>query len=192
MIRITSLLDGAVQHLTPVTLAQWQYTSAYFNGDSVLVELFDQAGHAPQYSVDVTELIVGRPTPASRSDKSLCGPDSRQLSTFKKSGRFIGSGGCTGWLIDDSQGCFLTVHHCGTDSTGRGVMEFEVPPFPGDSHWARDRSPPSRAPGLLSISPFLVLLFPLIAPFLFFFFLGTVFHGSHLPSSCQRLCWNWQ
>ena len=26
----------------------------------------------------------------------------------------------------------------------------------------------------------------------FFFFLGTVFHGSHLPSSCQRLCWNWQ
>ena len=127
MIRITSLLDGAVQHLTPVTLAQWQYTSAYFNGDSVLVELFDQAGHAPQYSVDVTELIVGRPTPASRSDKSLCGPDSRQLSTFKKSGRFIGSGGCTGWLIDDSQGCFLTAHHCGTDSTGGGVMEFEVP-----------------------------------------------------------------
>jgi len=44
MLRITSLLDGAVQHLTPTTLAQWQFRSAFFNGDSVLVELFAENG----------------------------------------------------------------------------------------------------------------------------------------------------
>ena len=34
---------------------------------------------------------------------------------------------CSGWLINDRNGCFLSAHHCGVDSTGSGVMEFEVP-----------------------------------------------------------------
>ena len=36
---LTSLKDGAVQHLNAETLDQWQNTSAYFNGDAVKVEL---------------------------------------------------------------------------------------------------------------------------------------------------------
>ena len=126
LIRITSLLDGAVQHLNPKTLAQWQYTSAYFNGDSVLVEFFDQAGHASDYAVQVVAIQAGLPTLISK-DKSLCGPDSRELSSFKRSGRYLGSGGCSGCLINDRNGCFLSAHHCGVDATGSGVMEFEVP-----------------------------------------------------------------
>jgi len=30
-------------------------------------------------------------------------------------------------MINDKKNCFLTAHHCGTDSTGGGVMEFQVP-----------------------------------------------------------------
>jgi len=150
LIRLTSILDGAVQHLNMETLAQWQYTSAYFNGDSVLVELFDQGGRAASnYVVEVEALYVGRPTlpkqlknadlkdQAALPERSLCGPDSRVLSSHKKSGRFLGGGGCTGWLIDDQNHCFLTAQHCGTDDEGSGVMEFEVPlslSLPGGGH----------------------------------------------------------
>ena len=38
-VRITSLLDGAYQVLNEVSMRQWGHTSAYFNGDAVLVEL---------------------------------------------------------------------------------------------------------------------------------------------------------
>jgi len=43
---------------------------------------------------------------------SLCGPDSRELSKFKRSARYFGSGGCTAWIINDKNNCFLSAHHC--------------------------------------------------------------------------------
>jgi hypothetical protein len=46
-LRITSLRDGAVQYLDAVTIKQWSYTSAYFNGSAVLVELLAHPGTAP-------------------------------------------------------------------------------------------------------------------------------------------------
>ena len=39
-IEITSLKDGGMQRLNQEQLGQWQYTSAYFNGEAVTIELF--------------------------------------------------------------------------------------------------------------------------------------------------------
>ena len=39
LLRMTSLLDGEVQTLDAFDLDMWSHTSAYFNGDAVLLEL---------------------------------------------------------------------------------------------------------------------------------------------------------
>src|SRR5262245_6461359 len=54
---ITSMLDGAAQYLNATHLAQWQNTSAYFNGDTVRIELFAYAGTGPN-QVRVAELVA--------------------------------------------------------------------------------------------------------------------------------------
>ena len=46
-LRITSLLDGAVQTLDATHLRQWRYTSSYFNGGSVLIEIVADSGADP-------------------------------------------------------------------------------------------------------------------------------------------------
>ena len=38
LLRLTSLRDGAVQEMNALHVQQWQQTSAYFNGDVVLVD----------------------------------------------------------------------------------------------------------------------------------------------------------
>src|SRR5262245_27550437 len=43
-IQVTSLLDGESQTLDAGTLAMWNHTTAYFNGDSLRVQLIDAAG----------------------------------------------------------------------------------------------------------------------------------------------------
>src|SRR5690606_27351967 len=77
-LRITSLMDGAEQTLHSDHGAQWRHTSAYFNGEAVLVELVAPAG-APPARVEVTEVIAGDPAPLDT--RSICGSsDDRQLS----------------------------------------------------------------------------------------------------------------
>ena len=120
-IRITSLEDGAVQIHTPETLARWLHSSAFFNGDSVRVELEARAG-APHSRVRVFEVMAGE---RDKTEKTICGAlDDRVLSTDPRVAR-ITPVGCTAWLIDDAQGCFLTAGHC--VGAGMAVVEFNVP-----------------------------------------------------------------
>ena len=49
-IRVTSLEDGVMQTLDAKALKRWQDSSAYFNGDSVLVELLGYPGAGPRVS----------------------------------------------------------------------------------------------------------------------------------------------
>ena len=42
ILRMTSTLDAEVQEMSAVNVRQWQQTSAYFNGDTVLVEVMAQ------------------------------------------------------------------------------------------------------------------------------------------------------
>ena len=121
-LRITSLLDGAVQtqHLRHV--GEWQDTSAYFNGDSVLVELLAHQ-NTGENRLMLRNAIAGPAQPLSTD--SICGPtDDRVLSNDGRVGRNQPTG-CTSWMINDCNHCMLTAGHCA--GSGLQVVEFNVP-----------------------------------------------------------------
>ncbi|MEW6071284.1 MAG: PKD domain-containing protein [Planctomycetota bacterium] len=118
-LRITAMEDGAVQTLNAVHVAQWQKTTAYFNGEEVFVELLAYPGTGPNH-LALKSVTAG----VEVHDKSQCGAtDDRVLSSDPRSARVL-SVGCTGWIIDDSTGCFLTAGHCASGTT---TVEFNVP-----------------------------------------------------------------
>ena len=120
VLRITSLYDAAVQELDAVSVEQWRNTSAYFNGDSVLVEVLAQPGSGTSRVVldAVTVDLSGLP-------ESICGStDDRVLSSDNRSGRLVPVG-CTGWVINDCNACMLTAGHC--SGTNLQVLQFNVP-----------------------------------------------------------------
>ncbi|MCZ6817813.1 MAG: trypsin-like peptidase domain-containing protein, partial [Planctomycetota bacterium] len=118
-LRLTSVLDGGVQTLNATHVEQWQYKSAFFNGDAVLVELIAYPGTG-QNRLVINETTAAAAFPAPRS---ICGPDDdRALSNDPRTGRT--SNGCTCWIIDDINHCFLSAGHC---ASGFDVVEFNVP-----------------------------------------------------------------
>lgn len=131
-LRITSLQDGAVQHLDANTIQQWQGSSAYFNGPAVKVELLGNAKGSryaiAQVMVGKTgaELVAARAAAAALNPESQCGAtDDRVPSVVRYSGRLM-SVGCTANLM--SNGCFTTAGHCLTTASSAKVVEFNVPP----------------------------------------------------------------
>ncbi|MCP3905896.1 MAG: hypothetical protein GY715_19910 [Planctomycetes bacterium] len=121
ILRLTSLADGAEQRMNSKHVQQWQNTSAYFNGDAVLLEIVADPGAAPS-RVLITSGTVGA-TDLGVTD-SICGfIDDRELSTDPRVARRFPSG-CTTWLIDDVNHCFLTAGHC---ASAMQVVEFNVP-----------------------------------------------------------------
>ncbi|MBI5433630.1 MAG: hypothetical protein HZA52_12440 [Planctomycetes bacterium] len=121
IVRITSYYDGATQELDARAAAQWRNTSAYFNGDTLQVEIlaYPNSG-ASNVVLERVEAGV-----AAGVVKSQCGPtDDRVLSSDPRSARAMPVG-CTAWLINDCNHCFLTAGHCCCSSLQ--VMEFNVP-----------------------------------------------------------------
>lgn len=134
VLRLTSLADGAMQTLDALGLQQWQGTSAWFNGDAVVVELVAAPRSGPNL-VSTAALEVG--VPAS-SYQSQCGTtDDRVPSNDPRVARLLPSG-CTAWMIDDCAKCFLSAGHCGSDNT---VVEFNVPFSTSAGGW--NHPPPS-------------------------------------------------
>lgn len=120
ILRITSLYDGAVQELNAVHVEQWRKTSAYFNGDEVLVEVLAQPGSGANRVV-----LAAVSTDLAGAPESICGPtDDRVLSSDNRSARLVPIG-CTGWLINDCNTCSLTAGHC--SGANLQVMQFNVP-----------------------------------------------------------------
>ena len=121
-IRITSLEDGAEQVLTAETLAQWHNTSAYFNGNSVIVELI--AGKNPDLnSITIKTTQVGDDPVIS---KSQCGFNDDRVASIDPRVCRIPGVGCTGFLINDSNHMLLTAGHCASSSRFT-VVQFNVP-----------------------------------------------------------------
>lgn len=121
ILRITSFADGAVQELDALELGQWQYTTAYFNGDTVQVDIEAQPG------TGTSRLVLGRAWAglAPGGTKSQCGPqDNRVPSTDPRSARALPVG-CTAWIFDDCMHCMGSAGHCAGSSFS--VMEFNVP-----------------------------------------------------------------
>ena len=124
-IKITSMLDGHVQYLNRETIAQWQNTTAYFNGDGLIIEVIQPAGATPS-RVTVMSADAGEFDPDMVDVvRSICGTtDDRQLSSDPRAGR-VWPIGCTAWLIDDCNKCLITAGHCGPSTTS--VIQFNVP-----------------------------------------------------------------
>ena len=120
-LRLTSMRDGAVQLQHMRHVDEWQSTSAYFNGDSVLVEVLAQPGTGD--SRFVLDYAIAGPAQRVEAD-SICGTvDDRQPSSDARVGR-VGFG-CTAWMINDCNHCFLSAGHCGVGSST--VIQFNVP-----------------------------------------------------------------
>ncbi len=121
-LRLTSLYDGAVQELNAIHVAQWRRSSAYFNGDSVLVEVLALPGTGAS-RVQLSHAV----TSAGGAPESICfATDDRVLSTDPRAGRLLPIG-CTGWIIDDCNSCQLTAGHCSTSPGSLDVLQFNVP-----------------------------------------------------------------
>ena len=133
VLRLTSLLDGAVQELDPIELVQWQNSSAYFNGDTVLIEIVAR-GASGINSLRMSEFIAGPDAGVpAEVQRSICGSvDDRVLSNDPRAAR-LAPIGCTAWMIDDCNNCFLTAGHC----TGNGsqVVQFNVPLSNPNGSW---------------------------------------------------------
>jgi len=135
VLRIMSFEDGAVQELNATTAREWQNTSAFFNGDTLLLELEMSAGIQPA-RVQVDSLVVGL-VPAT--DRSICGSeDDRVLWDDPRIARVLGASGsplCTAWLIVGTGRDLLTAGHCASDPSDcpnpafsqLSVVEFNVP-----------------------------------------------------------------
>lgn len=123
-LQLTSMRDGAVQQLDAAALRQWQNTSAYFNGDTVLVELICPPGVGPCRVV--IDALLRDADPAN--PHNTCGPtDDRLPSNDPRVARLLPVG-CTGWLIRDANFCFLSAGHCATSGgAGMQVIQFNVP-----------------------------------------------------------------
>lgn len=119
VLRITSHLDGQVQELNAAHAAQWQNSTAYFNGSAVQVELIADPGTRNHIRLRSADMGL-----AYTPEETICGAlDDRVLSSDPRAGRLLPIG-CTGWLIDDCQRCALTAGHC---TGGISVLQFNVP-----------------------------------------------------------------
>ena len=121
-LRITSLQDGAQQHLDAKTLKQWRNTSAYFNGSAVRVELLP-AGGTVGNRFSIEQVMVGLAAPVQ--PESQCGgTDDRVPSNLPSRARLL-EVGCTANLM--ANGCFITAGHCMSSPSLVNVVEFNVP-----------------------------------------------------------------
>ncbi len=132
---ITSLKDGSRQHLDARSLAEWSGTSAYFNGDAVLVELYAFPGTGPsRLSIPEVSAGVSGIGPVPEVNEGICGTDDRVPSNEPANARLlievggeIGWG--TAWLITKGE-CgnrFLTAGHALTIFTTAAAVQFNVP-----------------------------------------------------------------
>lgn len=121
-IRVTSLKDGYYQILNADTLAEWGYSTAYFNGDAVTIEVFAAEGNSAR--LGVLEVQAGMVVDGSVA--SICGPtDDRIASTDPRVARLMPVG-CTAWLFDGKPNAMLTAGHC-FDGQVATVVQFNVP-----------------------------------------------------------------
>ncbi len=122
IIRISSCLDGQVQELDAAALDAWNHSSAYFNGDTVVV---DVVGPAPHRTV-VKRIESGpqEPQPVGGGCQfcGICGDDDRVPSSELWVARMLPAA-CTAVVID-RDGCMVTAGHC---AGATPVVQFNVP-----------------------------------------------------------------
>lgn len=142
-IRVSSVSDAGQQVLDDLSLRQWKNTTAYFNGEAVLVELIADPGAAP-LRLDLGAVIYD----GVNALTTICGADDRVPVTDPRVGRVLPVT-CTAFLFDDTHHCLLGAGHCGVPNA-TNVVQFNVPlstasgalvhPHPDDQYAVDDTS----------------------------------------------------
>lgn len=110
-IRITSLEDGAEQSLDSNTLARWRNSSAYFNGEHVLVELLSFPKTTASRIV-IDRIEAGIQNGGGAGCSGSCGDvDDRVFSDDPRAGRVMPIG-CTAFLFNGQANGLITAGHC--------------------------------------------------------------------------------
>jgi V8-like Glu-specific endopeptidase len=126
-VRITSLADGEAQALDAAGVAMWNSTSAYFNGNAVLLELVAAPGTLGNRVATAQIEVEFAHDAGTRGDPSQCGicggVDDRAPSMQDWSCRLM-SVGCTASVWTTSS-CLVSAGHC---ISGTLVAQFRVPP----------------------------------------------------------------
>jgi len=121
ILRITSELDGEVQELDSAGLEAWGHSSAYFNGDTVRVELI--GGPRTQGNRLAIERLAFETEPEIPVGScGICGPDDRVSSDEDFAARLLPAGCST--TVYNSQSCVVSAGHC---MGGGMVLQFRVP-----------------------------------------------------------------
>ncbi len=122
LLRITSAFDGGEQVLDAQSLREWSHTSAYFNGDTLTLEIIADPGAGFSHlAIEHAWVGIG----VVVEPMTVCNPnDGRVLSGEPACGRLMPAG-CTAFIIDDAAHCLLTAGHCSI--SGTSIVEFNVP-----------------------------------------------------------------
>jgi hypothetical protein len=124
-VRMTSKFDNESQELDAAGLDMWSYGSAYFNGDTVLLELIAAPGSVGNSLTihDVgAELLPAGETRGGAGQCGICGADDRAASNEDWSCRLM-SVGCTASVFTTNS-CLVSAGHC---ISGQLVAQFRVP-----------------------------------------------------------------
>jgi V8-like Glu-specific endopeptidase len=124
---VRAAADGETQRLDAEGLEMWSNSTAYFNGDTVLLEVVAPRGAAGECRVVIreieTEFGVGVPG-GLRGDPGecgICGTDDRTPSSQAWAARLMPVG-CTASIICENS-TFVTAGHCISGT----VVQFNVP-----------------------------------------------------------------
>lgn len=121
-IRVSSLLDGETQTLDSVGLAYWDNTTAYFNGDAVLLELM-AAPYSSNNRVVLNRVATDFPQADPRGPPcGICDTDDRLPSSENWAARLMPAR-CSS-AVFSAGSCLISAGHChGTNM----VVQFNVP-----------------------------------------------------------------
>ncbi len=124
IIRVTSLLDNDVQELDAAALAAWSNTTAYLNGDTVIVELIAAPGTAGnRVVIDRVAMEPRVEEVGVQGECGICGAtDDRVLSNELWISRLLPAGCTASVYTEDS--CMVSAGHC---IGGSMVVQFNVP-----------------------------------------------------------------
>ncbi len=121
-VKITSLLDGAAQDLNSQSLARSNNATGFFNGYTMLVELYVYKYDTGIF-FELDSLFVGEMANDDEAfSRSICGEDDRVSSNHGAVGRMVPVG-CSVWIA--SNGLLVSAGHCYASNQ---TIEFNVPP----------------------------------------------------------------
>ncbi|MCH2133386.1 MAG: S1 family peptidase [Phycisphaerales bacterium] len=124
VLRITSLRDGETQYLDQQDLQQWRRSTAYFNGNTILLELIADPGTTNRSIV--SELAWGDGQRDGDPTCGYCDEDDRSPYSDNSVCRLLGGTyTCTGVIVDEHSH-LITAGHCMGDG-GALVAQFDVP-----------------------------------------------------------------